>query len=535
MDTPPSSTGTLTPIPSEIAEFFTNKSVFITGATGFLGKTLVEKLLRSCYEIDKIYLLVRQKKGKTPNERLEELTNCKLFEKVKKLHPDYKRKLIAINGDLTESELGISQSDRETLVNNVNIVYHSAATVRFDEPMKVAVNMNIIGVKKIIDLCKQMKNVESIVHISTAYANCDRHRINEEVYNPPVKAEKLIEACEWIQEDVFNIITPKVIQKKPNTYTYTKQIAESVIIQECKDMPVSIIRPSIIGATWREPFPGWVENFNGPTALFPATGTGVLRSMLGKHEAIADIIPVDITVNLMLAVAWYNTKKSSKKMLVFNNTSGQINKFTWGDLEVFGRAAFEINPFANPFFLPDANFTSNRLVKFSRVLFEQLIPAYTIDFFLTLIRKKAFFVRIQKKISKAVEILEFFTTKQWEFTNDNIFMLLDELNETDTKLFNFDIKELDWRSYIETYCLGTKIHLMKEDISKIGECRLKIAKMKRIKKIVLGGLFIIFFKFVLMRSRYVGSIIQFIISLVLRFGKNLANLINFNTAAKVKA
>ena len=59
--------------------------------------------------------------------------------------------------------------------------------------------------------------------------------------------------------------------------------------------------------------------------------------------------------------------------------------------------------------------------------------------------------------------------------------------------------------------------------------------MKRIKKIVLGGLFIIFFKFVLMRSRYVGSIIQFIISLVLRFGKNLANLINFNTAAKVKA
>lgn len=115
---------------------------------------------------------------------------------------------------------------------------------------------------------------KSIVHVSTAYANCDRRYINEEVYNPPVKAEKLIEACEWMQEDVFNLITPKVIQEKPNTYTYTKQIAESVIIQECKDMPISIIRPSIIGATWREPFPGWVENFNGPTALFPATGTG---------------------------------------------------------------------------------------------------------------------------------------------------------------------------------------------------------------------------------------------------------------------
>lgn len=76
------------------------------------------------------------------------------------MHPDYKSKLIAINGDLTEPGLGISPSDREILINNVNIVYHSAATVRFDEPMKIAVNMNIIGVKKIIDLCKQMKNVE---------------------------------------------------------------------------------------------------------------------------------------------------------------------------------------------------------------------------------------------------------------------------------------------------------------------------------------------------------------------------------------
>lgn len=49
---------------------------------------------------------------------------------------DYKSKLIAIEGDLLEPDLGISEKDRQELIQNVNIVFHSAATVRFDEPVK---------------------------------------------------------------------------------------------------------------------------------------------------------------------------------------------------------------------------------------------------------------------------------------------------------------------------------------------------------------------------------------------------------------
>ena len=139
-----------------------------------------------------------------------------LFDRVKKLHPDLKSKLVAVNGDLTEPSLGISQEDKETLAQKVHIVYHSAATVRFDEPMKVAVNMNIIGVQKVIELCKTIKNLQAFIHISTAYANCDYDHISEEIYNPPVKYEKLIEACEWIEDDCLDLITPKVIKQKPN-------------------------------------------------------------------------------------------------------------------------------------------------------------------------------------------------------------------------------------------------------------------------------------------------------------------------------
>lgn len=63
---------------SQIASFYANKSVFITGGTGFLGKVLIEKLLRSCPSLKKIYFLIRQKKGKTPQQRINELLDSEV-------------------------------------------------------------------------------------------------------------------------------------------------------------------------------------------------------------------------------------------------------------------------------------------------------------------------------------------------------------------------------------------------------------------------------------------------------------------------
>lgn len=58
---------------SNVIEFYNGKTVFITGGTGFLGVCLIEKLLRSIPDLKTIYLLVRPKKGKTVEERLEEI------------------------------------------------------------------------------------------------------------------------------------------------------------------------------------------------------------------------------------------------------------------------------------------------------------------------------------------------------------------------------------------------------------------------------------------------------------------------------
>jgi fatty acyl-CoA reductase len=130
-------------------------------------------------------------------------------------------------------------------------------------------------------------------------------------------------------------------------------------------MPCVIVRPSIIGASWQEPFPGWVDGFNGLHALFPACGTGVLKTMLAKHDAIADIVPVDLVVNLTLTAGWFIGSIEQHKAVnrvppVFNCTSGQLNKFTWGMLEKYGRVALYKNPFDNIVIYPNPYFTSSK-------------------------------------------------------------------------------------------------------------------------------------------------------------------------------
>lgn len=170
-----------------------------------------------------------------------------------------------------------------------------------NENKRVAVKMNIVGTKKVIDLCKKIPDLKAFVHVSTAYANCNRTDIiKEKVYKPPVNQEKIISFSEWVPNNLVEKITPDLIQPRPNTYTYTKAIAESLVVEECEDkIPCAIVRPSIVGASYQEPMPGWVD-LSGATFMFASLGKGLKRVMLGDLNCNADVIPVDYCVNMIL-------------------------------------------------------------------------------------------------------------------------------------------------------------------------------------------------------------------------------------------
>jgi fatty acyl-CoA reductase len=68
---------------NSVQEFYKGKSIFITGGSGFMGKVLIEKLLYSCSELKEIIILMRPKRGKTANQRVEEFSKLPVSEIIK--------------------------------------------------------------------------------------------------------------------------------------------------------------------------------------------------------------------------------------------------------------------------------------------------------------------------------------------------------------------------------------------------------------------------------------------------------------------
>ena len=63
---------------------------------------------------------------------------------------------MAVSGDISLPELGISTQDVQSMVQEVSVVFHSAATVKFDEPLKTSVEYNVLGTRRVIQLCHRM-------------------------------------------------------------------------------------------------------------------------------------------------------------------------------------------------------------------------------------------------------------------------------------------------------------------------------------------------------------------------------------------
>lgn len=109
----------------------------------------------------KIYVLVREKRGKNASQRIQELFEDPVFEKMKKqIGPTYRDKLKAVCGDCSITGLGLSAKDALTLADEVDIVFHVAATVRFDEKLRLAVSINVNGTRDVLDLCRQMRKLK---------------------------------------------------------------------------------------------------------------------------------------------------------------------------------------------------------------------------------------------------------------------------------------------------------------------------------------------------------------------------------------
>lgn len=251
-----------------IPDFYADQEIFVTGGSGFMGKVLIEKLLRSCPDIKTIYVLLRPKKGKLVQERLQTIIDTPLFAPLKQHDPKVLDKLVPIAGDIAEVQLGISSVDRSKM-KNVSIIFHSAASVRFDDSLQYAVFMNTRGTREIMNMAKSLSRIKVVLHVSTTYSHPELKIVGEKIHEPYVDWKKTIKIAEKMDEDILNMMTVKYTTFMPNTYTFTKALAEQVVDDHKDEVPLVMFRPSIVISSMKEPFPGWIDNFNGPGNLTP--------------------------------------------------------------------------------------------------------------------------------------------------------------------------------------------------------------------------------------------------------------------------
>ena len=214
-----------------------------------------------------------------------------------------------------------------------------------------------------------------------------------------------------------------------------------------------------------------------------AAGLGLLRTIHAKVDLKVDLMPVDIAINLMCAiplkVATITTTKSELSSIpVFNCTSGSSVPLKWKQLEHHYDNLYK-NPFENMIWYPRRNAMKNNyyLDRISRVLFHW-IPAYCVDNFVSMARLKPLnLVKIMTKMTKAVEALEYFLTKEWTWNVKNTLELYDEMSFCDQNRYNFSFKNFDnWDTYFENYALGAREFVMKSDPSTLPACRKKLKK-----------------------------------------------------------
>lgn len=456
---------------SDVPEFFKERSVFITGGTGFMGKVLLEKLLRSCPDIATIYLLMRPKRGNDVRIRQEELIRSQIFDRLRNERPGFASQLVVVKGDVTLENLGLSPEDRSLIKKKVSVIFHCAANVRFDQKLKNAIRYNTLGTQRVLELAEDIDSLDAFVHVSTAYCHCDEPVLEEVTYASPTDPRNILQLVEWMDDEALDSVTPKLLGNLPNTYAYSKNLTEQLVTGYSSKFPIVIARPSIVTGTWKEPIPGWVENLNGPTGLLVGAGKGVIRSMHCRAEYNADIMPCDIAINAIVILAWKVAKLRLNRPLVCNITESGDHPLTWRHVLDTGRKHLYENPLSDAIWFPDGSIKSSWLMHTLCVIFFHFLPAYLIDFLVTLCGKKPFMVKIQRRIQGGLDVLQYYTTKVWVFKNDNLKSLPRTLTEKDRETFYTDIKMVDWDVYIRNFVLGTRHYYLKEDPATLPKAR----------------------------------------------------------------
>jgi alcohol-forming fatty acyl-CoA reductase len=188
-----------------------------------------------------------------------------MFKRIMDEKPEVMKKIYPVWGEIMVTNFGLSDEHLRRVLDTTEIMFHLAASLKLEATLKPNIQMNLTGTKCVLDVAKQMRRLIQMVHTSTAFCNVEHEIMEEKVYDCPHKPEDLIRCAEWMSEESLAVAQKDILGVHPNTYTYTKRLAEILVRDEYNKgtFPVCIVRPSIVGPAYQEPLPGWVDSLNG--------------------------------------------------------------------------------------------------------------------------------------------------------------------------------------------------------------------------------------------------------------------------------
>jgi nucleoside-diphosphate-sugar epimerase len=241
---------------------------FLTGASGFLGGELLRTIVRE-HPGTRVYAALRAPAG--------ELDSRAAALGWRALGGD----VVPVQADLTRSRLGLSPRDLGRICEQVTHVVHAGATVRFDEALQRARQVNAFGTRQIVELAARMPGLQRLMHVSTTFVCGDR-------------VGTLVEG-------------PATAGRFRNTYERTKYEAEEIVQRAMVNLPVTIVRPSIVGpaaASATDAASGEASNdqarFLLLLRLYAMHGW---RWVPGSPLSIVDLVPVDLVARATVALA----------------------------------------------------------------------------------------------------------------------------------------------------------------------------------------------------------------------------------------
>ncbi len=350
--------------PISVRQALCGKRLMLIGVTGFIGKVWLANTLTDLPEIGKLYLLIRRQKSNPAQQRFEKMIEDSpvfdpLFEKYgDRLGTFLAEKIEVVEGDVSQPGLGLEPETLARLQRDLDLVVNSSGLTDFNPDLRDALAVNVDSAYHLVEFIRGSEHA-ALLHLSTCYVAGQRDgRVGERLrpnYTPAGVADfdaekewyalhELVESAEARSEgaEVTAELTQQALGKEhaakglsgqalenqirknrirwlktyltdagikrakelgwPNTYTYTKSLAESLIAKHGNGLPIAVVRPAIVETSVCKPFRGWNEGINTSASLSYLLGTA-FRQLPSNERKRLDIIPVDSVCAGMTLIA----------------------------------------------------------------------------------------------------------------------------------------------------------------------------------------------------------------------------------------